>query len=514
MINKNAGTRSFTVGDGRKGVASHTLMTIVAWGYAALGFTTKWWRSNDRRRFYFLGILVFVASLYAWMGYITARHYHFWDEIVAACVVGTSVLLVYVYILDAIDRNRRSITMVGSSVKSTSKDRILQDSYTALWWILSFGVMFCVLFVLIKRIWVSSSLSCLSPRNVLTQTNAPKIKVPSFRLGSGFWLFLPTDLNFLCLLFGSLILYLQHGYIPGALFAEIWVAGSMLCYVIFETTLRISGISDFIFYLLTLLGAPLVSNETMRTLKLEMNAWDEGDSFALWTFYALGVCCVQAHEIPKYMFMKRRRWSAGLSCSSSSNSTSSSSSRHYLHILLHLSMFLTYVQLLASMYRVANATWQVDEDGHLVVVPAAGASTYQSNNVSLKGFKLAFVLVPVCTSCVIAMLTQPHVRHAFDMFAELISKPPDVVTRAPRRSRNLTRVLKSVVHFLKDEDSVKIRSLGLSQYLSPCLFLFGLLTNRPLLSGISVPLFLFLREIYITKTGQQKDLPKKKKKTK
>ena len=86
-----AGTRSFTVGDGRKGVASHTLMTIVAWGYAALGSSMKWWNSNNPRRFQFLGLLVFVALLYAWMGYVTARHYHFWDEIVAACVVGTSV---------------------------------------------------------------------------------------------------------------------------------------------------------------------------------------------------------------------------------------------------------------------------------------------------------------------------------------------------------------------------------------------------------------------------------------
>lgn len=348
-----------------------------------------------------------------------------------------------------------------------------------------------------------------------------RIWSPDFRLGSGFWLFLPTEYNFLCLLFGSLILYLHHGYAPGALFAEIWVLGSMLCYVLFETALRVLGISEFIFYLLTLAGAPLVSDETMQVLKLEMNTWDEGDSFALWTFYALGVCCVQAHEIPKYMFLVGRRHSHGLSSSSSSSVSSSFQKQHqqrqngYVHVLLHLCMFLSYTQLLGSMYRVANSTWSVDENGHLSFETGGLPNAVAIKN-DLKGFKLAFVLVPVCTSCAIAMLTQPHVRRGFDMFAELISKPPEVVNRAPRRSRNLGRVVMSVLEFFKDEESMKLHSLNLFQVIPLIFFLFGLITSRPLLSGISVPFFLFLREVYVTMLNSRKNVKlvnsKKKKK--
>jgi hypothetical protein len=116
------GTRSFTVGYGRKGVASHTLMTIVAWGYAALGSSGL----KIRGKYYYTRMFTIIALIYAWMGYVTARHYHYWDEIVAACIVGTSVLLVYIYILDAIDRNRRSITIVGSSTSTKKKDGVLQ----------------------------------------------------------------------------------------------------------------------------------------------------------------------------------------------------------------------------------------------------------------------------------------------------------------------------------------------------------------------------------------------------
>ena len=125
-------------------------------------------------------------------------------------------------ILDAIDRNRRSVTIVGSGSK---KNRGSNSS---------------------RRIH-SFVVDSISRCGVLCSVCFDQTNLDLSRLGSGFWLFLPTDLNFLCLIFGSVILYLQHGYIPGALFAEIWVAGSMLCYMIFETTLRVSGISDFMY---------------------------------------------------------------------------------------------------------------------------------------------------------------------------------------------------------------------------------------------------------------------------
>ena len=63
--------------------------------------------------------------------------------IVAACVVGTSVLLVYVYILDAIDRNRRSITIVGSGSKKSKIEFF--KTHTQLCGG-SLGVVFCAVF--------------------------------------------------------------------------------------------------------------------------------------------------------------------------------------------------------------------------------------------------------------------------------------------------------------------------------------------------------------------------------
>lgn len=482
------GQYTFTVGEGRKGVASHTIMTLVAWGYAMLSSDSKWFVNLRERRFptrrsvLLHVLLMYFFVLYSWMGYITARHYHSFDEIVAACAVGSTIIPVYVGLYDRISSHvvSRASQLGSSNVSRRSNGRApvsVGSVYTAVWWFSSMAVAMLALFVVVRRFLDES-----------------------FHLGSGFWLVLPPQWNGLCVLVGAIILYRQHGYILGALYAPIWSLASFLCFKLFQECFSYLGLDDLILYVLLQFG--LSSDPASKQqLRQEMIGWDSSDDFALWTFFALAVCVVQVYEIPKYFFVQKgnRPMSGGLV-----------GKTYMVDTTLHLMYYMLYIQLLAHMYGASISSINLGQPR--LEVPAGGGAPEvvdTLDRLSRGGLTVfAVVIVPISFAALVAALVEPITRKMFDACAKLISTPPssveDVSSSTRRDGSETMSMLSNVASFVRSpslsavkmKDTTLTITVRVARFVVLTLSVVGIALQQPLVTGVCVPIFFALGEVY------------------